>query len=247
MADPGRWQASIPYHTLEGHTAYMMRDASPARVASVANLKHFYSLQNKARPKGVSPYINKNNFTTAIYIMRKIIMTAALAALFCSSMTSCMGKFALTRNLYAWNEQVSNKFVNEVLFVAFWILPVYEVCGIADLLVLNSIEFWSGDNPMTASTQSIDTDHGRYLVERDGTGYDITLESTGEKYRLDFACETQTWSLQYDGKEMPLLTYVDDTHVSLPLPGGEWKTVELSESGVLAYRNAVAPAMLAGR
>ena len=114
-------------------------------------------------------------------------MTAALAALFCSSMTSCMGKFALTRNLYAWNEQVSNKFVNEVLFVAFWILPVYEVCGLADLLVLNSIEFWSGDNPLSASTKTIDTKYGRYLVECDGKGYDITLESTGEKFRLDFA------------------------------------------------------------
>ena len=37
-----------------------------------------------------------------------------------------------------------SKFVNELVFFAFWILPVYEVSGLADLLVLNSIEFWSG-------------------------------------------------------------------------------------------------------
>lgn len=179
--------------------------------------------------------------------MKKTILTVALAALLCSSLTSCMGKFALTRNLYAWNEQVSNKFVNEILFVAFWILPVYEVCGIADLLVLNTIEFWSGDNPMTASVKTVDTDAGRYLVRCDGKGYDITLESTGESYRLDFSQESQTWSLLTDGKEYPLITFVDDTHVSVPLPDGDWKTVELSASGVLAYSNAVEPPMLAVR
>ena len=106
--------------------------------------------------------------TIADHIMKKTILTAALAALLLSSLTSCMGKFALTRNLYAWNDQVSNKFVNEIIFVAFWILPVYEVCGIADLLVLNTIEFWRGDNPITASTKAIDTAHGRYLVVCDG-------------------------------------------------------------------------------
>lgn len=177
--------------------------------------------------------------------MRKTILTAALAALLCSSLTSCMGKFALTRNLYAWNEQVSNKFVNEVLFVAFWILPVYEVCGLADLLVLNSIEFWSGDNPLSASTKTIDTKHGRYLVECDGKGYDITLESTGEKFRLDFAQESKTWSLQLDDKEYKLMTFIDDTHVSVPMPDGEWRCVELSPSGVLAYKEAAGPAMTA--
>ncbi|MDE6552426.1 MAG: DUF3332 domain-containing protein [Muribaculaceae bacterium] len=177
--------------------------------------------------------------------MKKIILTAALGALLCTSMSSCMGKFALTRNLYAWNEQVSNKFVNEIVFVAFWILPVYEVCGLADLLVLNSIEFWSGDNPMTASTKTIDTEHGRYLVKCDGKGYDVTLESTGETYRLDFCQETQTWSLQFEGNEYPLMTYIDSDHVSVPLSDGIWQTVELSERGVLAYK-AAAPDMRAG-
>lgn len=179
--------------------------------------------------------------------MKKTILCATLATVLCSSMTSCMGKFALTRNLYAWNDQVSNKFVNEILFVAFWILPVYEVCGIADLLVLNTIEFWSGDNPLTASTKTIETEHGRYLVVCDGKGYDITLKETGESYRLDFAQDTRTWSLQFEGKEFPLMTFIDDSHVSVPLSDGAWQTVELSEKGVLAYRMSAMPGMLATR
>lgn len=179
--------------------------------------------------------------------MKKLFLTAAVAALLCSSMTSCMGKFALTRNLYAWNQQVSNKFVNEIVFVAFWILPVYEVCSIADLFVLNTIEFWSGDNPMSASTKAIDTDHGRYLVKCDGKGYDVTLESTGETFRLDFAQESKTWSLQTDGKEYPLMTFIDDSHVSVPLPDGGWQTIEISQDGVLAYKAIATSTMLANK
>lgn len=179
--------------------------------------------------------------------MKRTILTAALAAFLCTSLSSCMGKFALTRNLYAWNDQVSNKFVNEIIFVAFWILPVYEVCGIADLLVLNSIEFWSGDNPMTASTKTIETDSGRYLIRCDGKGYDVTSEATGETYRLDFAQDTQTWSLQFDDREYPLMTFIDDTHVSVPLPDGSFRSVELSNAGVLAYKEAAEPRMMVNR
>lgn len=179
--------------------------------------------------------------------MKKIVLTAALAAFLCSSMTSCMGKFALTRNLYAWNAQVSNKFVNEIVFVAFWILPVYEVCAVADLLVLNSIEFWSGDNPMTASVKTIDTDHGRYLVECDGKGYNVTLESTGEKFRLDFAQDSQTWSLQTNGQEYPLMTFIDDTHVAVPLQDGVWQTIEISEEGLMAYKALASQSLMANK
>lgn len=179
--------------------------------------------------------------------MKKVIISVALAAMLCTSLSSCMGKFALTRSLYSWNEQISNKFVNELVFFAFWILPVYEVCGVADLLVLNSIEFWSGDNPMTASTKAIDTDHGRYLVKCDGKGYDILLESSGETIRLDFAQDTQTWSIQTGDEEYPLMTFIDEDHVSLPAAGGEWKTVEISQSGVMEYKACAMSVMMARR
>lgn len=179
--------------------------------------------------------------------MKKIVVSVAVAALLCSSLSSCMGQFALCKNVYAWNEQISNKFVNELVFVAFWILPVYEVCGLADVLVLNSIEFWSGDNPMTSSTKTIDTEQGRYLVKCDGKGYDVTLESTGQSYRLDFAIDTQTWSLQFGGEEYPLMTFVDKNHVSMPSADGAWQTVELSQDGVLAYRNMASSVMMASK
>jgi hypothetical protein len=36
------------------------------------------------------------------------------------------------------------------VFLGMVILPVYELATLADVLVLNSIEFWTGNNPVTA-------------------------------------------------------------------------------------------------
>ena len=59
---------------------------------------------------------------------RRFLPVAIVLALTGSLMTSsCIGSFALTNKLLSWNKQVGNKFVNELVFFAFWIIPVYEV------------------------------------------------------------------------------------------------------------------------
>ena len=73
----------------------------------------------------------------------------------CIAFTSCIGSFKLSNKVLSWNKQVSNsKFVNEVVFFCFWVIPVYEVTTIADVLVVNSIEFWSGDYDKGTKTWS---------------------------------------------------------------------------------------------
>lgn len=169
--------------------------------------------------------------------MKKKQITVAVALALSVSLlgTSCIGRFQLTNKLLSWNNQVGNKFVNELVFFAFWILPVYEVSALADLLVLNSIEFWSGSNPVAKGTKMIDGKDGRYLVECDGKGYTITSQNDGTSVRLDFVEEEQTWSVNHDGKEYPLMTFVDDNHVKMPAADGSYTIVELSQSGLYAY------------
>lgn len=181
--------------------------------------------------------------------MKKLYLTVGLVLTLCGSMTlsSCIGSFALTNRVLSWNNQIGSKFVNELVFFAFWVLPVYEVTSVADLLVLNSIEFWSGNNPMTASVKAIDTDNGRYLVACDGKGYDVTFEPTGESYRLDFNADEQTWSLIYDEQTYPLMTMVDDNHVKMITPGGGMRMVELTENDVMAYAASACTQMMAAR
>lgn len=178
--------------------------------------------------------------------MRKKYLTVAIILAMGGSMlfSSCIGRFALTNKLLSWNNKVGSKFVNELVFIAFCVLPVYEVSCLADLLVLNSIEFWSGNNPLSASTKVIDTDSGRYLVKYDGKGYDIIEERTGNIVRLDFEEESQTWSVNYDGKNFPFMTMVDDSHVKMITPDGSFRSVELSDDGLMSYSSEITKARL---
>ena len=155
--------------------------------------------------------------------------------------SSCIGSFGLWNSLKDWNQGVSNKFVNELVFFCFWILPVYEVTGLADILVLNSIEFWSGSNPVAQGRSVIDGADGRYLVDCDGKGYTITSENDGSVVRLDFDAEDNSWSASANGSEpVKFMTFVDETHVEMLTPDGGAQLVELSEQGMMAYRETVA-------
>ena len=52
-------------------------------------------------------------------------------------------------SLHEWNRGAAeNKWAVEGIYVAFWVLPVYPLCLVADLLVFNSIEWWGGENPI---------------------------------------------------------------------------------------------------
>lgn len=178
----------------------------------------------------------------------KIAVGAILLAGTSMTFSSCIGSFAMTNKVLSWNKQVGNKFVNELVFFAFWILPVYEVTSIADLLVINTIEFWSGNNPMSASTKAVDTDHGRYLIDCDGKGYTITYQPTGEKTRLEFIEESRTWAFETgEGELIPFMTFIDDTHVKMEKPDGDFQLVELSEQGLMAYAEATGSAPMAKR
>src|ERR1700730_10807020 len=84
----------------------------------------------------------------------------AIAVLLCfgQSSAACWGKFNLTRKLWGFNNTVSDsKWLKWLLFLAFTSVPIYEISAIVDALVLNSIEFWSGQNPVTANEVREDT------------------------------------------------------------------------------------------
>lgn len=169
--------------------------------------------------------------------MKKSYITVGAVLLLASMLPlqSCIGSFSLTNKVLSWNHQVGSKFVNELVFFAFWILPVYEVTSLADLFVINSIEFWSGNNPVEASVKVVDTDQGKYYIACDGKGYDVTAPN-GDKMRLDFEDESKTWSVSVNDEEaLPFMTMIDDTHVRMVTPQGDFRMVELSEQGVLAY------------
>ena len=168
---------------------------------------------------------------------KKQLVVATVVALSASMMMqSCIGSFALYNKVKDWNEHVGTKFVNEIVFVAMWILPVYELSFAADLFILNSIEFWSGENPALAQTKVVDGKDAKYLVASNEEGYTITNMKTKQVTRFNFDVKDNSWSIENNGEEVKLFTFVDDTHVDVLTRDGSYTRVELSQPGVLAYQ-----------
>ena len=171
---------------------------------------------------------------------KKHLIIATVVAISASMMMqSCIGSFALFNKVKNWNDHVGDKFVNELVFAAMWILPVYELSFAADLFILNTIEFWSGSNPALAQTKVIDGKDAQYLVASNENGYTITNMTTKQVTRFDFNAEDNSWSLVNNGQEVKLFNFVDDTHVNILTRDGNYTTVELSQPGVLAYQQLV--------
>jgi hypothetical protein len=62
--------------------------------------------------------------------------------------TGCFGKFQLTRKVYDINQSVEEPYVRSAVTWVFVIVPVYGIAGLLDFLIFNTIEFWSGENPV---------------------------------------------------------------------------------------------------
>lgn len=172
--------------------------------------------------------------------MKKKGLTLLVATTLSSSVlfSSCIGSFGLTNKLLDWNRNIDSKFVNELVFIAFWIVPVYEISALADVLVLNSIEFWSGSNPVadTGSVKTINGKDGVYTVETKTDGYHIQKEGEEKAIDLVFDETDKSWSVKADGEATKLLKFTDNDKVVMYLPDGKEMNVELNQAGVLAFR-----------
>jgi hypothetical protein len=85
------------------------------------------------------------------------LLAVLCVAVFSLHVSGCFGQFALTRAIWQFNKNVSpNKFIQWAVFLVLAIVPVYAIGTFVDALVINSIEFWTGSNPVSASAESPD-------------------------------------------------------------------------------------------
>ncbi len=132
--------------------------------------------------------------------------------------TSCIGSFSLTNTIYQWNNTVGEKFVNALVFAGLVIIPVYEVTLFVDGIVINTIEFWSGSNPIAANEDLNESQ----IVSANGKTYKITAkrnkfiaeqiegEGKGEKAELVFHPEENSWYLNHNGTSTKIVNVEDD-------------------------------------
>lgn len=102
-------------------------------------------------------------------LSRSAVLALVVASL---GTTACFGSFHVTRNVWSFNKKVSpNKWVQELVFLGLTILPVYSIAGLVDAVVVNSVEFWTGENPVKVSSR-INVDKNTYvhrtLLEKNG-------------------------------------------------------------------------------
>jgi hypothetical protein len=100
--------------------------------------------------------------------MRHLRSRALIVAVAAMVSSGCFGSFQAVRTVYSWNKSFGdgNKWAQELMYIVIGgIVPVYGVAGFLDAVVLNSIEFWTGKNPMTASTTKSWEQDGKRVVQ----------------------------------------------------------------------------------
>jgi len=79
---------------------------------------------------------------------RKAVAIAVLLG-FLPFATACFGAFSLTRKVYQFNRSVSpDKWMRWLVFLAMNIIPIYAFATFIDVVFANSVEFWTGSNPI---------------------------------------------------------------------------------------------------
>jgi len=79
----------------------------------------------------------------------KKLLAAAMLGMFVLS--ACTGTFTLTKKVHKFNREFKNKWVEEAVFLAFVIVPVYSISTLGDALIFNTFEFWTGKNPVAST------------------------------------------------------------------------------------------------
>jgi hypothetical protein len=105
--------------------------------------------------------------------MRKKLMVAAMLLVFGVVVQGCFGSFGLTRKVYNFNAGCGPKVAQEAVFLVCAILPVYSIAGFVDVVLLNTIEFWTDKNPLAYKV--IDQDGKKLTMNFDRERRQMTL------------------------------------------------------------------------
>lgn len=93
----------------------------------------------------------------------------------------CYGRFPLTKAVYKFNGEVTdNKWVHSILLWIFVILPVYSLATLGDAIILNLIEFWTGETLEIGSHTREDGSQVTLAPSEDGREAVLTLTKDGQ-------------------------------------------------------------------
>ena len=174
--------------------------------------------------------------------MRKIMTVLVATSILCTSLSGCYGKMALTRKVYRVNGEVKDKYLRSLVTWAFIIVPVYGISALADFIVFNTIEFWSGRNPVAEGEKNFQyaSDGENYFVNarKSGNAVQYTINHYSGKNYMD------TLSINWDlktGNSTAMLKEFDKTTDFVAMADGNGVKVKQFVKGI----NAVSPVHVA--
>ncbi len=166
--------------------------------------------------------------------MRKRSLQVAVLLLAGSFLcSSCIGSFSLFNKYEKWQcSMTNNKFVNGI--VGLILQPIVgSICLTVDAIVLNTIEFWTGNQPLAAGQiKNVKGSDGlMYAVKTIKNGYEVTSE-TGEITYFKYNKKKDTWSVSQDGVSRDLFQFNDDGTIVAFLPSGNTLKVTNDYAGL---------------
>ena len=169
-------------------------------------------------------------------IMKKLNLNVAVLLLAGSCLfSSCIGSFSLFNKYAAWQKDMTdNKYVNAI--VGLLLMPIVgTVTFVADWLVFNTIEFWSGDNPMASNvgkTQKVIGQDGRiYAVKILKNGYEVTAPD-GIVTLFTYNKAENSWSMSQNGQTREIFRFTEDGKSIRMNVNGQAREFTLNEQGV---------------
>ena len=147
-----------------------------------------------------------------------------------------VGSWSLFNKYANWQTHMSdNKYVNAIVGFVLGIV-CYPLSATIDALVLNTIEFWSGENPVASNigkTQNVMGQDGRfYAVKTLKNGYEITSPN-GDITLFTYNKKDNCWSMSQNGLTKEIFRFNEDGKSIKVNMKGEERSFTLNEQGVI--------------
>ena len=158
---------------------------------------------------------------------RKFLIASLLSLTILFS--SCLGSFSAFNGLKDWNQDVTgSKFVNNLIFWGLNIVPVYGLFMMGDLIIFNTLEFWTGSNPIAMEegekeTQVVEVKGKKVKMTAEKNNFTIEIlegEDAGKTIKMVYTPENKAWNAVKDGKFIKLASFKDGFY-TVYTPNGE--------------------------
>lgn len=144
--------------------------------------------------------------------------------------TGCTGSFKVTRAVYHFHRSQKDKFIDEILFLGCAILPIYGIAMVADAVVLNTLEFWTGRNPMAGTGNAKDTivqnGQDRVIMKYDAARSTVEVSPVNKPGNTLILSRTHEGVAAMDRSGRVLFTSVEDGNGGITIFDGNGRAVK---------------------